>query len=163
MRYPFYSGLVLLLSLFFLSSCQPSHKEKVQNAVKKHLKAKAGKDRNYEAKNFGTIDSHYLDVQATNQFKKLTDTMRLIGQIDGLDMRIDATLDEAKRDSLKQELARKRENLKKHRKMLKDYLANYDPVLNGFLQPHTYKLNDSSYERVFLVDTTYKVDSSYAK
>ena len=162
MRFLTRNGLTLLIIITFIAGCQPSHKEKVKTTVKEHLKNEAGENAKYNPNNFGKVDSVFLSVEETDKHKQLSDTMTLLGKIDGMDLRVKGALNPEERDSLQQELNKLRENLRKRRKLIDEYVTNYEPRLVGYSIPHSYKLNDSSYDQTFIVDTTYTVDSSYA-
>lgn len=150
-----FSYAILIAGLLF--SCQPTHKEKVQKAVKNHLKNQASDSVSYNPKEFGPMDSIYLGLEATTRYQQLTDTFKLSAQVYAIRSKVKMALTQDKKDSLKEELARKRENLEKRKGLIEKYKAGYEPKLVGFWQPHAYKMGDSAYHKQFKVDTTYNV------
>lgn len=140
-----------------LVSCQPTHKEKVQKTVKDHLKNQTPDSLSYKPKEFGPMDSIYLGVEATSRYQQLTDTFKLSAQVYAIRSKVKMALTQEKKDSLKKELKRKRENLEKRKNLIEKYKAGYEPRLVGYWQPHSYEVGDSSFQKEFRVDTTYKV------
>lgn len=154
MRQVLSTCLMITLASFLLSSCQPTHKEKVKNAVKNHLSEKAGKDQTYKSKSFGSLDSAYMDLKATDKYNMLSDTIKLSAKVDAMEMEIDIRKDA---DSLEEEYQKIRKNLKQRREMLNEYVKEYEPRLKGYLIPHTYQWGDGQKTKQFEVDTAYKV------
>lgn len=156
------NGLILFLSFFLLSfliGCQQGHEQKLKNAVKEHLKKQVDESKNYKSKSFGTIDSIFKDLQDNNQYKMLTDTSKLAAQIDGLTLRYENEMADDM-DSLKEEIEKKKENLRKRRKRISNFKENYEPPLAKYVVPHSYQLVDSKHKKIFHVDTAYNVVTS---
>lgn len=143
-----------------ISGCQPTHNERVQKAVQEHLKTETPDSFPYNPESFGTLDSIYLPAKATDQYQQLSDTFKLSAEIYALRSKVKMAVTDAKRDSLKKELTLKQESLEKRKKLIADYLKDYEPRLVGYWQPHTYQVNDSTYQKAFRVDTGYQVVNS---
>lgn len=141
-------------------ACQPTHEEQIKNAVKDHIKEKTADTVAYKPKRFGAIDSIKLGIKSTNRYQKLSDTFKLSARIYALKSKISIAISEGKKDSLKKELKRRKANLKKRKKLMEDFQSSYEPRLVGFWQPHSYQLGDSSFQKLFRVDTTYDVVDS---
>lgn len=141
-------------------SCQPTHKERIKNAVKDYLKKQTPDTVDYTPKRFGEIDTIHLGYEATNEYQRLSDTFKLSARIYALRSKINIAISKDKKDSLRQELKLRKQNLKKRKKLMDEFKSSYNPRLVGFWQPHTYRKGDSSLQKLFRVDTTYQVVGS---
>jgi hypothetical protein len=151
------AGIVLAGSMV---SCQPTHEERIKNTVKDYLKKQTPDTVDYVPKDFGEIDTVHLGFKATNEYQRLADTFKLSAQIYALRSKINIAISKDKKDSFRQELELLKENLRKRKKLMDEFKSSYDPRIVGFRQPHTYGQGDSSLQKLFRVDTAYKVVNS---
>ena len=148
------------LAVGVLAGCEPTHKERIKEAVKSYIQKQKPDTVSYQSENFGSLDTIYQDIKTTNRYQKIADTFKLSAQIYALKSKINIAITEEKKDSLRHELSRKKENLERRKKLLAEYYDSYEPRLVGYWQPHTYQLGDSTHAKLFKVDTTYKVVNS---
>ncbi len=146
-----------LLAVTLFSSCQPTHQERIQKAVKNHLAEQYNDSAAYTPETFGPIDSIHLNANATDRYQQLADTFKLSAEIYALKSKAEMALTQAKKDSFQQELARKQENMEKRKNLIEEFKEDYEPRLLGYWQPHTFKLGDSLHKKQFRVDTGYQV------
>lgn len=150
--------LYFLPALFILTSCEQSHKDKIQEAVKNQVEKK---NKDYHSLTFGEVDTVMEMWEDSKTFKDFDDKfikMQADSAGAAIMVRLSTTDEEKKEaqrtlDDVSNKLKQVRSNYNKAKN-------NFKPQIKAFSIQHTFLAGKDTQRLIFMVDTNYKVKNS---